>query len=314
MFIGDDRNSTIIQYDNYDSFNNGTGSGTNADSTTGLSLNQVFARGGRAILLISGGDSINFENLWFKSIHAQGSASANQAETIYFNSNGRFVAKHCSFTGYQDTIQVKGFSWFYDCLISGDVDFIWGANNTALFENCEIRSRYNNNGGYIVQARSIAGYAGFVFLNCKLTRESDLPDASVYLARSYTTSGSNSSYYDNVAFISCMIDSHIKPIGFLLPTTVVDTNPSKSSSVAGWREYGSYNSSGTLNLANRGATNGTTEVTGPVYSDQPASHGTYVLSDEEVKALYTNRSTILSGATYGSFSYSGFSSGWVPIP
>ncbi|MFZ5368298.1 MAG: pectinesterase family protein [Spirochaetota bacterium] len=313
FLIGEDKVNIIIQYNNYDSFNNGTGSGTTSDINTGLAATTPFARGGRSIFLISGGDNIQLENIIFKSTHPQGSAQANQAETIYFNSTGRLIAKNCSFTGYQDTLQLKGFSWFYNCFISGDVDFIWGANNTALFEKCEIQSRYNSNGGYIVQARSISGFAGFVFLDCLITRESDqVKDNSVYLARSYTTSRANTSYNDNVAFINCKIDTHIKSIGYLLPSVLVVTNPVESSSVSGWREYGSYNDTGILDLSCRGATNGTIEKYDPVYSTNPTVHGTYILTQDEAKALYTDRSKILSGTTYNSFSYSGYSGGWNP--
>jgi pectin methylesterase-like acyl-CoA thioesterase len=313
FLIGEDKVNIIIQYNNYDSFNNGTGSGTTSDINTGLAATTPFARGGRSIFLISGGDNIQLDNIIFKSTHPQGSAQANQAETIYFNSTGRLIAKNCSFTGYQDTLQLKGFSWFYNCFISGDVDFIWGANNTALFEKCEIQSRYNSNGGYIVQARSISGFAGFVFLDCLITRESDqVKDNSVYLARSYTTSRANTSYNDNVAFINCKIDTHIKSIGYLLPSVLVVTNPVESSSVSGWREYGSYNDKGLLDLTLRGATNGTIEKKGPVYSSNPTVHGTYILTQDEANALYSNRSIILSGTTYNSSSYSGYSGGWNP--
>ena len=44
------------------------------------------------------------------------------------------MAKHSNFVSYQDTLQVKGYSWFYDCFVTGDVDFIWGSANAALFE------------------------------------------------------------------------------------------------------------------------------------------------------------------------------------
>lgn len=33
---------------------------------------------------------------------------------------------------------LKGFSWFYNLLIVGNVDFIWGYVNIVLFENSEI--------------------------------------------------------------------------------------------------------------------------------------------------------------------------------
>ena len=69
------------------------------------------------------------------------------AEVIYFNASqtGTLVAKHSNFVSYQDTLQLKGFNWFYDSFITGDTDFIWGNANIALFEQCEIKSRVNGN-------------------------------------------------------------------------------------------------------------------------------------------------------------------------
>jgi hypothetical protein len=37
-------------------------------------------------------------------------------------------------------LQLKGYAWFYKSLIVGNVDFIWGANHVALFEDSEVRS------------------------------------------------------------------------------------------------------------------------------------------------------------------------------
>jgi pectin methylesterase-like acyl-CoA thioesterase len=317
VLAGESQADTVIQYDNFDSYNNGTGSGTTANTATGLASDQVFARGGRSVFLIAGGTGFELNTLTMRSTHAQGSAAANQAETFYFNStSGTLIARTCVFTGYQDTMQLKGFCWFYNCFISGDTDFIWGAVNTALFERCEIQSRFNVNGGYLVQARAVATYAGFVFLNCDLTREAAVGDQAVYLARSYTTSGANAAYNDNVAFIGCQVDSHIKAVGFLLPAVVLATNPASSTPVAGWREYKSFSPAGALlDVSGRGATNGTTAVAGNPYSTNPATLGCIQLSDADATAFYATRAAIFAESTTdGTNTMKGVTGGWNPQP
>src|SRR5260370_41349447 len=78
------------------------------------------------------------------------SSALTQAETIYFNTTftstspgSRLSAKHSNFVSYQDTIQVKGWSWFYDCFVIGDVDFIWGNANAPLFDRCVIKCSFS---------------------------------------------------------------------------------------------------------------------------------------------------------------------------
>src|SRR5690606_11332245 len=140
-----------------------------------------------------------------------------QAEALYFNGQDRLIAKHVNFFSEQDTVQVKGYSWFYQTLIAGNVDYIWGNNHVALFEESEIRSigrsSGHNNGGIILQARTVnATDKGFVFLNSELTRGEgptgeEFADDTVWLARS----GGSNSYYDNIVFVNTKMDTHIRP-------------------------------------------------------------------------------------------------------
>jgi pectin methylesterase-like acyl-CoA thioesterase len=67
-------------------------------------------------------------------------AQLAQAESLYFNGPGfTLAANNSSFFSNQDTIQTSGRSWFYNCYVEGNVDFIWGTGDAALFENCNLR-------------------------------------------------------------------------------------------------------------------------------------------------------------------------------
>ena len=75
-------------------------------------------------------DLITLNNFTMVNPHARASAFDNQAEAFYFNTSttpaaGRLVAKYMNFYSEQDTVQVKGYVWFYRSLVAGNVDFIW---------------------------------------------------------------------------------------------------------------------------------------------------------------------------------------------
>ena len=195
------------------------------------------------------------------------------------------MARHVSFISRQDTVLVNGYSWFYDCLIAGDVDFIWGYAHAALFENSEIRTVSDNTnaskGGYLVQARSrLPTDRGYVFLNSRLTRDAGVPDGKTMLARS----SGRATLFDQVAYINTEMDGHIAAAGWHekpLPT------PAPATVSAGWREFNSrapggaaIDTSARLTVARQ-------------------------LSADEARAAYANRAQIFSDYN---------NTGWNPQP
>lgn len=103
-----------------------------------------------------------------------------QAETLYFDCAKDLVAYNSSFSSYQDTLLLGnngGRAWFYKCYIDGDVDFIWGYIDVALFEECDIvcRADGKKNQAHIFASRTpVTGNKigkGFVLLNNDITIE-----------------------------------------------------------------------------------------------------------------------------------------------
>lgn len=299
---------TVIQYDNCEAFNGGVGEGTNVSSIgTTISPNG----GGRAVYLISGGDQIVLDGITLKNTHGQASAvlptlpSATtvatgvdtQSEVLYFNSGNTLAAKHSNFVSHQNTLQLKGFTWFYDCFVTADTDMLWGYPQLGLFERSEIKSRYRpKTGASIVQARAYAGYPGFVFLNAALTKEDG--NFKVYLGRSNGSVASGAAYgYDNVAFVRSTFDSHIDRVGWNL------TNAAKSdvgsntppTPVQGWRQYGNVTPAG---LAVD--TSGFLATSGSVI-------GSLTLSDANARSFFKDRATLFTGATDGAHTSKGLS-------
>ncbi len=131
-----------------------------------------------------------------------------------------------TFIGHQDTLFTDtGRGLFADCAIFGSVDFIFGAG-TAFFDKCRIISRFRpgqqrNNGYLTAPATPRNAQFGFVFRNCRLEREPQVPDGGVVLGRPWRPSRmfANGRYGDPDAvgssyFLDCWMDGHISADGW----------------------------------------------------------------------------------------------------
>ncbi|WP_338763057.1 pectinesterase family protein [Massilia sp. METH4] len=289
--VGESRNGVVIRYTNNDSLNPGTGGSQNAAST-------AAPTGGRAIMLVEAADMLSLETLTFNNTTIRSPSISAQAETLYFNSDGgRLVAKNAAFHSEQDTLNLKGYAWFWRTLVAGNVDFIWGSARAALFEESEIRSVGDSNnassGGYVLQARvPLATDKGFVFLNSSLTHgpgpgplHGDVPAGATYLARSPGGTAS----WDNIAFINCRMDKHVAAAGWagLGVNGQPAPNPVEPNATSGWREYGTTDLAGT-----------------PV--DLAARVGGFQLSASDVEAGFATRARV--------FAAFGGGAGWNPQP
>lgn len=289
--VGESRDGVVIRYANYDTLNTGSGASQVASAT-------ATAAGGRAIMLVEGSDMLSLEGLTLNNTTLRSSAISAQAETLYFNSDtGRLVAKNAAFYSEQDTLNLKGYTWFYHTLVSGNVDFIWGSSRAALFEESEIRSVGDTtsatSGGYVLQARvTNATDKGYVFLNSSLTHgpgpgplHGDVPNGATYLARS----PGGTTTFDNVAFINCKMDSHVAAAGWAGHgvNSQPAPNPAVPTAASGWREFGSTDLAGTpINLATR--------------------VGGFQLSASDVDAGFATRAKV--------FAAFGGAAGWNPQP
>lgn len=346
----DDSVATVIQYENCDGFNPGTGSAQTVTSPgpSGTLPPGDLEAGGRAVLLAGPADLLALDGITLMNTHVQNAttlrdgtplntgltfinyvSAITQAETIYFNTGfnttipaGRLIARGSNFVSFQDTVQVKGWSWFYDCFITGDVDFIWGNANAAVFERSEIKSRFRTQIASVLQSRAYLGYGdtatptsynrsypGFVILQSALTKEDGA--FSAYLARSpgaaaSTGGGTPPVYYyynyDIIAVVSSMLDSHIDPLGWSTPGPNV-----AGTAVTGWREYGSVTPDGTLVDTSRRLSFTSTPPT-------TSGHSSIQLTSEDVATFFPDRETIFSGATNGVRSTIGYPGGWSPQP
>ena len=168
------------------------------DRTTGQKARCVFE--------FEGTGNLTVENITFHNTFVRGSVkgSNTQAETIGFDSKGNLAAYNCAFKSTQDTLRMTGKSWFYNCYVEGDTDFIWmeSSGKVALFEECEIVSIYDEKHTdpttYIGAPRMDKGNAaakGLVIYNSSISSQEG---EKTFLARTPWNSG----YYNQVAFVN----------------------------------------------------------------------------------------------------------------
>lgn len=185
VFIGEDRDQTILTYDDFASKKNRFGEEI---GTTGSTSFFVFGDGFRA-------EDITFEN-----------SSGPVGQAVAVRVDGDMVTFiNCHFSGFQDTLYPHGEKsrqYYRNCIIEGTVDFIFGWS-TAVFDRCTIICKDH---GFITAPSTNEGMPfGFVFLDCKITGTAS--EASFYLGRPWRPFGKS-------AFLRCELDSMIKPEGW----------------------------------------------------------------------------------------------------
>jgi pectinesterase len=115
----------------------------------------------------------------------------------------RAVLRDCRLLGWQDTLLThSGRHYLKNCHIEGRVDFIYGGA-TSVFDGCDILSKQ---GGYVTAASTPEDQPfGYVFLNCTLS--GDETNTPTYLGRPWRP-------FASVAFLNCVMGSHIRPEGW----------------------------------------------------------------------------------------------------
>jgi pectin methylesterase-like acyl-CoA thioesterase len=151
ILIGEDRDSTILTYDDYA----GKSGGTSTSQSVAIDADDFIAM------------NITFQN----TIKNDGTFADQQAVALRVNGD-RQAYYNCNLLGYQDTYYTWGGrgigrTYHKNCTIEGSVDFIFG-RNIVLFDSCEIRVN-RNNGTLTAAATEAFAKFGYVFINSKIT-------------------------------------------------------------------------------------------------------------------------------------------------
>ncbi|MCR5350245.1 MAG: hypothetical protein K6E20_04555, partial [Acholeplasmatales bacterium] len=150
--------ATIIEWDSlYGVYEQGLTNSTNSTQT-------VSVRSSAVGLVI---ENLTISNWWnndtrFNNMYDYLSSvyyyDSSKGTNVYLASNNKvtehralallveadqFIMNNCSLLGYQDTLELLGNrQYFYNSYISGTTDYIFGTNNSTLFDNCTIHTIY----------------------------------------------------------------------------------------------------------------------------------------------------------------------------
>ena len=177
---GEDRNETIITYDDHANINK---MGTFRTYTLKVEANDITLK------------NLTIEN---------NAARLGQAVALHTEGD-RLVFINCRLIGHQDTVYT-GMPYtrlyFKGCYICGTTDFIFGPS-TAWFEDCTIESLVNS---YVTAASTPADAPyGYIFNNCRLIAKAGVD--KVYLGRPWRD-------YGYTLFMNCDLGAHIRPEGW----------------------------------------------------------------------------------------------------
>lgn len=214
--VGEDPSSTILSFQDHAKMQMPDGSkyGTFRSYTCFIDAHDITIRNltlenssgsgrivGQALALYADGDRLFFENC-----HLLG-----HQDTLFTAPLPPAAVQKNGFVGPKEHAErINGRHYYKNCLISGDVDFIFGSA-TAYFEHCEIYSladinRPSLNQGYVTAASTPEGQSyGYVFFQCHFT--SNCPPHSVYLGRPWRN-------YAKTILLECQLEEHIKEEGW----------------------------------------------------------------------------------------------------
>jgi pectin methylesterase-like acyl-CoA thioesterase len=197
--------------------------GTLIEGTNNNDMNGTTST--RSLVGVDNSSGLVVDTLSITNLTPQG---GSQAEALRLQSCDECIVRNANITSLQDTLLWSGRLYAENCLIAGNVDFVWGTG-AAYFKSCEIRTIVQ--AGANVQARNPASTYGYVFVDSMLTADPGITgqvlariDVSMYPA-------------SHVAYINCQMGSHIAPGGWTI------SGGTATSQLRFW-EYQSVNPAG----------------------------------------------------------------------
>jgi len=193
------------------------------------------AQKNRCLFEFEGSGNLILENLTLHNTFERGSVKGDntQAEALGYDGTGYVAAYNCSFKSHQDTLRTTGKSWFYNCYVEGDTDFIWmeQSGKVALFEECEIVSVFDKNASnhtsYIGAPRmaiSKKASKGLVIFNSTVSSQDG---QATYFGRTPWTTG----YYNQIAFVQVKASGVSSDVWYKTPLTAEGV----PQNVIGWK-------------------------------------------------------------------------------
>ncbi|HVT10549.1 MAG TPA: pectinesterase family protein, partial [Polyangia bacterium] len=200
-------NGTYHEIVYFKSKTNVTIRGASRDGTIFEGVNNDTLNPGTKARALIGGDGANGLTITTLTIRNQTPQGGSQAEALRLESCDKCVVTDATIISLQDTLLWSGRIYAKNCLIEGNVDYVWGTG-AVYFDSCELRTIGRT--GVIVQARNPASSYGYVFVDSKITSDAGL--TGIALARIDDTAYPAS----HVAYVNCQMSSGIAPSGWTI--------------------------------------------------------------------------------------------------
>ncbi len=159
-----------------------------------------------AVYVTEAASGFSAENLTFENDYEYTGAGGNESADALRNDASETVYVNVAIRGFQDTLCAnRGEQYYYKCRILGNVDFIYGNEPRAFFEDCDLIFRYSStkNSGYVAAPRTAAeAEYGLTFYNCRILAEDGCSGDKYLLARPWGADAC-------IAFLDCYMGSII---------------------------------------------------------------------------------------------------------
>lgn len=248
----------------------------------------------RAVFLIGpNATQVTLKNISIKNTHNKSIQDANtagdSAEALAWNNtNGTLTAEGLIIEGRQNTLSLKGSSWFKNCTIVGDKDFIYGDVDIALFEECNVKLIEDNRGDYdaaAIKSGSLAEKPGYVFVSSNFSCDRRKKN-KVFICRTEGKGSPESKTgWDNIAFVNCVFGKNFDDELVSDEDLTLEVFP-RGNSKSGIREYNSKVMQD----------NGTVEEADTVRRNIKC----YTLTEDDFFKDYASRFLILRGTAFDS--------------
>ena len=134
---------------------------------------------------------------------------SNKQAVAFKSDSDQSIIYKCAFYSNQDTLYANSGRQIYkDCLIAGNIDFIFGDTSTAYFTNCDIvslkkpiNSESIVSNGYVCATKGNGVKYGYIFNECNFTSDSLLKDNTMSLARPWGQSSVVSIINSNISSV-----------------------------------------------------------------------------------------------------------------
>ncbi len=209
--VGESRAGVVLTYDDAART---PGSDGEPVGTSGSATLTVAAPGFRA-------ETLTIENAFDYPAAAAAedhNPSGAQAVAVKLGAGSdRAVLSEVTVTSYQDTfLPDAGRAYVWRSLVSGHVDFIFGAGQ-VVFDESTILSRDRagkDPTGYVTAPSTLMGHPyGFLFVDCRFEKEPSVPAGSVGLGRPWHA-GNNPAANGSAVFVRAWMDDHVAEDGY----------------------------------------------------------------------------------------------------